>query len=141
MSTTPNTHALKLVAIGDSRGVRLSQALLRRDGMTDQVTVEQRPAGPLPRCSESAQTRPTVVVSPHEMNRRLQTVVGCPLTSPLHLQWASRAHCTGDGISSEIVVDQIPAFNKSRLKRSLVKIGPAAAQRLRQTIDLLCATG
>ena len=92
------------------------------------------------RGSASANIRPVVVVSPDEMNRRLETVVVCPLTSQLHPQWASRVHCTCDGIASEIAVDQIRTVSKSRLKRSLGKIEPAAAQELRQTIALLYAT-
>ena len=92
------------------------------------------------RGGEIAKTRPVVVVSPDEMNRRLETVVVCPLTSQLHPQWASRVHCTCDGIASEIAVDQIRTVSKSRLKRSLGKIEPAAAQELRQTIALLYAT-
>ena len=94
-----------------------------------------------PTCgSEIAKTRPVVVVSPDEMNRRLETVVVCPLTSQLHPQWASRVHCSCDGIASEIAVDQIRTVSKSRLMRSLGKIEAAAAQELRQTIALLYAT-
>ena len=54
MSTTQMAQALKLIAIGNSRGVRLPQALLRRYGMTDQITVEQRPEGLLLRGTASA---------------------------------------------------------------------------------------
>ena len=53
MPTTPTAHALKLIAIGNSRGVRLPQALLRRYGMSDHVTVEQRPEGLLLRGTAS----------------------------------------------------------------------------------------
>ncbi len=45
MPTTPTTSSLKLIAIGNSRGVRLPQILLRRYGMADQVTIEQLPEG------------------------------------------------------------------------------------------------
>ena len=54
MPSTPTEQALKLIAIGNSRGVRLPQALLRRYGMTDQITVEQRPEGLLLRGTASA---------------------------------------------------------------------------------------
>lgn len=53
MASTSTAQALKLIAIGNSRGVRLPQALLRRYGMTDQVTVEQRPEGLLLRGTAS----------------------------------------------------------------------------------------
>jgi len=91
------------------------------------------------RGSEIAKTRPVVVVSPEEMNRRLETVVVCPLTSQLHPHWASRIACTCDGIPSEIAVDQIRTVSKTRLKRSLGRIDDAAAQDLRQAIILLYA--
>lgn len=89
------------------------------------------------RGSEIAKTRPVVVVSPDEMNRRLETVVVCPLTSQLHPSWASRVQCTCDGMPSEIAVDQIRTVSKSRLKRSLGRIDAVAAQELRQAIALL----
>ena len=54
MPSAQTTQALKLIAIGNSRGVRLPQALLRRYGMTDQITVEQRPEGLLLRGTASA---------------------------------------------------------------------------------------
>lgn len=89
------------------------------------------------RGSEIAKTRPVVVVSPEEMNRRLETVVVCPLTSQLHPHWASRVPCLCDGKASEIAVDQIRTISKSRLTRQLGRIDAAAAQELRQAIALL----
>lgn len=89
------------------------------------------------RGSEIAKTRPVVVVSPDEMNRRLETVVVCPLTSQLHPHWASRVHCLCDGKAGEIAVDQIRTISKSRLKRQLGRIDAATARELRQVIALL----
>ncbi len=89
------------------------------------------------RGSEIAKTRPVVVVSTDEMNRRLETVVVCPLTSQLHPGWASRVQCTCDGVPSEIAVDQIRTVSRSRLKRSLGRIDATTAQDLRQAIALL----
>ena len=40
--------------------------------------------------SELRKTRPVVIVSQDEMNRFLNTVVVCPLTTTLHTQWRSR---------------------------------------------------
>ncbi len=89
------------------------------------------------RGSEIAKTRPVVVVSPDEMNRRLETVVICPLTSQLHPHWASRVRCICDGVESEIAVDQIRTVSKSRLTRNLGRIDAATTQELRETIALL----
>lgn len=89
------------------------------------------------RGSEIAKTRPVVVVSPDEMNRRLATVVVCPLTSQLHPHWASRVQCTCDGMPSEIAVDRIRTVSKSRLKGNLGRIDDATAQELRLVIAQL----
>ena len=51
MPTSTTMHPLKIIAIGNSRGVRLPQALLRRYGMADQITLEERPEGLLLRGS------------------------------------------------------------------------------------------
>ena len=53
MPTSTTLHPLKIIAIGNSRGVRLPQALLRRYGMADQITLEERPEGLLLRGSAS----------------------------------------------------------------------------------------
>lgn len=50
---TSVVHPLKIIAIGNSRGVRLPQALLRRYGMGDKITLEERPEGLLLRGSVS----------------------------------------------------------------------------------------
>lgn len=53
MSQTVSVHPLKVIAIGNSRGVRLPQALLRRYGIADKITLEERPEGLLLRGSTS----------------------------------------------------------------------------------------
>ena len=53
MSTINALHPLKIIPIGNSRGVRLPQALLRRYGMADKITLEERPEGLLLRGSAS----------------------------------------------------------------------------------------
>ena len=45
MSTS--AHPVKLIAIGNSQGIRLPQALLRRYGMQGQIMLEERPDGVL----------------------------------------------------------------------------------------------
>lgn len=89
------------------------------------------------RGSEIAKTRPVVVISPDEMNRRLENVVICPLTSQLHPHWASRVQCICDDVASEIAVDQLRTLSKSRLTRQMGRIDTATAQELRQVIALL----
>ena len=67
------------------------------------------------RGSEIKKTRPVVIVSMDEMNTHLETVVICPLTTRLHLNWRSRQQITCRNKSAEIAVDQIRTISKSRL--------------------------
>ena len=65
---------------------------------------------------EIAKTRP-VVVSQDAMNRHLDTVVVCPLTTKLHSRWRSRIQCSCAGRRAEIAVDQIRTVSKGRPER------------------------
>jgi mRNA interferase MazF len=84
--------------------------------------------------SEIAKTRPVVVVSHDAMNRNLDTVVVCPLTSSLHPRWRSRIPVVCAGRAGEICVDQIRTLSKGRLGRQVDRLDPARAAKLRQLI-------
>ena len=90
--------------------------------------------------SEIAKTRPAIVVSPDAMNKRIDTVVVCPMTSQLHPTWASRVQCKCAGSESEIAVDQIRTVSKFRLQKHIGKIDIETAKQLREVIALLYAT-
>jgi mRNA interferase MazF len=90
--------------------------------------------------SEIAKTRPVLVVSPDAMNKRLETVVICPLTSQLHPTWASRVQCECAGQPGEIAVDQIRTVSRHRLQKHIGKIDAATAALVREVIVLLYAT-
>ena len=45
MTTPATVRPLKIIAIGNSQGVRLPQALLRRYGMAEQIVLEELPDG------------------------------------------------------------------------------------------------
>ncbi len=62
---------------------------------------------------EIRKVRPVVVVSRNEMNRFLDMVVICPLTSVLHPRWRGRlqTHCAGK--DAEVAVDQIRTISSS----------------------------
>ena len=86
------------------------------------------------RGAEISKTRPVVVVSQDEMNRHLETVVVCPLTTRLHPRWRSRIQCACAGRKAEIAVDQIRAISKERLVRRIDRLEIAQAARLRRLI-------
>lgn len=83
---------------------------------------------------EIAKTRPVVVISQDEMNRSLDTVVVCPLTTQLHPRWRSRIQIACAGRKAEIAVDQIRTISKERLRRRIDSLGPDVAARLRALI-------
>ena len=140
-----NTREVKLIAIGNSRGIRLPKELLDKYGWGERLVLEEleeghSPAGKrdvapvlggdVPRHGrrvrrlersrhsrrrrrglmadfphryeiyvadlnptlggEIRKVRPVVVVSRDEMNRFLDTVVVCPLTTRLHPRWRGR---------------------------------------------------
>ena len=83
---------------------------------------------------EIAKTRPVVVISLDAMNRYLDTVVICPLTTRLHPSWRSRLQVSCAGRPAEIAVDQIRAITKLRLRQKLDALSTSDAEKLRQII-------
>ncbi len=83
---------------------------------------------------EIRKVRPVVVVSQNEMNRYLDTIVVCPLTSTLHPQWRSRLQLECAGRPAEIAVDRIRAIGKQRLKRRVDRLTATDATHLRRLI-------
>lgn len=83
---------------------------------------------------EIAKTRPVVVVSRNEMNRHLDTVVVCPLTTKLHPRWRGRIQVRCAGRAAEIAVDQIRTISKERLGKRLDALDRVKAARVRQLI-------
>lgn len=86
------------------------------------------------RGNEIAKTRPVIIVSRDEMNRFLDAVVVCPLTTRLHPRWRSRIQCMCAGRKAEIAIDQIRTISKVRLGKKLAPLDAAVAARLRHLI-------
>ena len=84
--------------------------------------------------AEIRKVRPVVIVSQNEMNRRLETVVVCPLTTTLHPRWRTRVQTPCAGQDAEIAVDQIRAISKRRLQRQIDRLAPEKADELRRVI-------
>lgn len=85
--------------------------------------------------SEKKKTRPVVIISRDEMNRHLETVVICPLTTKLHPGWRSRIQVVVGGKDAEIAVDQIRTISKKRLIKKIDVIDGDTALRLRLLIS------
>ncbi len=84
--------------------------------------------------AEIEKVRPVVVVSKTLMNRYLDTVVICPLTTRLHPEWRSRIQIKCAGRNAEISVDQIRAISKKRLKDKIDELSAGDALTLRSLI-------
>jgi mRNA interferase MazF len=79
---------------------------------------------------EISKIRPVVVLSQDAMNRYLETVVVCPLTSKLHPTWRSRLQISCAGKEAEVAVDQIRTISKKRLQRKIDQLSPSQAAQL-----------
>ncbi len=84
--------------------------------------------------SEIKKVRPVVIVSQDSMNRFLETIVVCPLTSKLHPQWRTRIQINCVNKNAEIAVDQIRAISKQRLKKKIDTLTEIKAAQLRKLI-------
>jgi mRNA interferase MazF len=86
------------------------------------------------RGGEMAKTRPAVIVSLEVLNRRLDTVTICPLTTRLHPAWRSRVQVRCDGRPAEVAVDQIRTVSKRRLGDKVGSLTKGEAATLRRVI-------
>ena len=70
---------------------------------------------------EIKKTRPSVIISPNEMNKYLSTVIIAPLTTKIR-NYPTRIKCEVLGKKGQIVLDQIRTIDKIRLVKKLSKI-------------------
>lgn len=89
--------------------------------------------------SELQKIRPVIIVSQDAMNRFLETVVVCPLTTRLHPRWRSRLQIRSTEKPSEIAVDQIRTISKKHLRNRVATISDAEAAALRRLISEMYA--
>jgi mRNA interferase MazF len=68
--------------------------------------------------SEIKKSRPSVIISPNEMNKYLSTVIISPMTS-VRRGYPTRITCRFKGKTGEIVLDQIRTIDKTRLVKKL----------------------
>jgi mRNA interferase MazF len=83
--------------------------------------------------SEIKKKRPCVIVSPNEMNKHLSTVVVCPVTSQSK-SYPTRVSFKMDGQTNWVVVDQIRTIDKTRITKTITKLGNEAINHLKMII-------
>jgi len=93
------------------------------------------------RGSELRKTQPAVIVSLDALNRALETIVICPLTTHLHPGWRSRSPVKIAGKPAEIAADQIRAISKRRLGRKIGALSTRDAAALRRLLGEMYANG
>ena len=89
---------------------------------------------------EIKKTRPVVVVSQNDMNRYLETIVVCPLTTNIHPTWRCRLQVICAGKNAEIAIDQIRTISKQRLIRKIDCLSETKAAQLRRIITEMYGT-
>jgi mRNA interferase MazF len=70
---------------------------------------------------EIRKTRPSLIISPDEMNRHIGTVIIAPLTTHGR-DYPTRVACRFQGRDGQVVLDQIRTVDKTRLVKLLGKI-------------------
>ena len=77
--------------------------------------------------AEINKNRPCVIISPIEMNQHLRTVIIAPITSTGREGYPTRVKISVNEIAGWIVLDQIRAIDKTRLRR---KIGDLSLEEI-----------
>ena len=88
--------------------------------------------------SEIKKTRPCLVISPDEMNRRIRTAIVAPMTTARR-SYPTRVPCEFQGKTGEIVLDQIRTVDKARLVKKLGQVDESTRQRVIQVLGEMFA--
>ncbi len=83
--------------------------------------------------AEIQKTRPCVVISPHEMNRYLRTIVIAPMTTRSR-PYPTRVTVRHDGKEGWIVVDQIRTIDRKRIIKIFGTLNRFEIDRLKDVI-------
>jgi mRNA interferase MazF len=79
--------------------------------------------------SEIQKTRPCLIISPDDMNWHIATVIVAPMTTSFR-PYPSRVAVHFQGLSGQIVLDQIRTVDKTRLIRRLGSIDSNTIQEV-----------
>src|SRR5687768_6460752 len=91
------------------------------------------------RGSEIAKTRPCVVVSPEEMNRRLRTVIVVPMSSTRR-GYPFRMPVNFREVQGELLTDHVRSIDRTRLLRDLGRLDePTSGALLKRLGDIFAS--
>ena len=86
--------------------------------------------------SEINKTRPAVIISPDAMNKNLKTVLIAPVTSTVK-NYPSRVPTSFHGGGGQIVLDQIRAVDKTRLKGKIDTVNQTTAANIKAVLKTM----
>lgn len=83
--------------------------------------------------SEMKKTRPSVIISPNEMNKYLQTIVIAPMTSSSKA-YPTRIEINHDKKKGWIVLDQIRTVDRQRIVKVLGNLTEKEITKVKETL-------
>lgn len=83
--------------------------------------------------SEIKKTRPSVVISPNEMNHHINTVIIAPMTTK-GKSYPTRIDCKFQGKQGQVVLDQIRTVDKRRLIKKIGRLDSKTQVKLMTTL-------
>ena len=86
--------------------------------------------------SEIKKTRPCVVISPTAMNLHLSTVIVAPLTHTIK-SFPTRVFSQVNGEEGQVVLEQIRAVDKNRLKRKFGKVDLSTSDNIKLVMQTM----
>jgi mRNA interferase MazF len=86
--------------------------------------------------SEIKKTRPSVVISPDEMNKHLRTIIIAPMTT-ISKSYPSRIEIKHDNKIGWIVLDQIRTIDKQRIIKDLGKLSKPEIKEVKAVLKEL----
>jgi mRNA interferase MazF len=89
--------------------------------------------------TEIRKTRPCLVISPDELNRRLLTAIVAPMTT-IARAYPSRVNCRFKGRQGQVVVDQIRTVDRSRLVKKLGTLDKRSAAKVLEILREMFAS-
>lgn len=84
--------------------------------------------------AEIQKTRPCVIVSPNEMNKHLNTVIICPLTTQAKANYPTRIEFDLNGVVNYVVIDQIRTIDKTRIGKPIGYLPSDTIEDLKRVI-------
>lgn len=90
------------------------------------------------RGAEMNKVRPAVIISPSPMNKNLKTVIIAPLTHTIK-GYPSRVATRFNKQAGDVVLDQIRAVDKSRLKKKIGEIDASTALKIKKILRTMFA--